>query len=355
MVSWLTRNRFSPIGVDVGSRSVKLVQFNADYTRLMDAAVWDVSTDGEPLTDSQRCQQLAEAICKARVGRNFRGSDAVLCLTGGELFLQNVRLPKADAAHMTRLVRQEVGSRLPFSVEEAELQFLDAAEVRQGDAALREVIVMACHRPALERTLEVVEQAGMKPLAVDVEPAALLRSCLRQFRRDEDRNQRTLLVHIGFSRTAVLIAQGEQLLFIKYLDVGGRQMDEAVSRHLNMDLQAASALRRHNGDRRSDQQDPEIAHSVSDAVRPILERLLAELAMCVRYHSVTFRGQPVARLVLGGGEATPQMLEPLGSRLDLKCELSEPLRGFQTSAANRRAGQWDVAAGLALRQPGNES
>jgi type IV pilus assembly protein PilM len=116
-----------------------------------------------------------------------------------------------------------------------------------------------------------------------------------------------------------------------------------------MDLQEATALRRHSGDRRADMQDPEIARSLSLAVRPPLERLAGELAMCVRYHSVTVRGPPIVRLVLGGGEATQQVLETIGKQLELPCELSDPFRSFPTVPNLGRKGQWDVAAGLAMR------
>ena len=112
----------------------------------------------------------------------------------------------------------------------------------------------------------------------------------------------------------------------------------------------ASALRRHNGDRRSDRQDSEIARSVSEATRPLVERLANELSKCVRYHSVTFRGSPLTRLVLSGGEATQQLLDLLSKRLGLQADLSDSLRMYPTRASNSRQGQWDVAIGLALKQ-----
>jgi type IV pilus assembly protein PilM len=71
--------------------------------------------------------------------------------------------------------------------------------------------------------------------------------------------------------------------------------------------------------------------------------------MCIRYHSVTFRGQPIVRLVLTGGEATQQLLDGLGRQLDLKCELSDPFRTLPSSPNLGRPGQWDVATGLAMR------
>ena len=116
-----------------------------------------------------------------------------------------------------------------------------------------------------------------------------------------------------------------------------------------MGFNEASALRRQNGDRRADRQDPEIARSVTRAIRPELDGLLAELSMCIRYHSVTFRGQPLARLVLSGGEASEELLESLSIRLGIKCELSDPFRDYPNPANCSRPGQWDVATGLALR------
>jgi len=71
--------------------------------------------------------------------------------------------------------------------------------------------------------------------------------------------------------------------------------------------------------------------------------------MCVRYHSVTFRGKPLQRLVLGGGEASEQLLEALNKRIGLEGELSDPFRMYPRAGVTGRTGQWDVAAGLALR------
>src|SRR5690606_31004798 len=130
--------------------------------------------------------------------------------------------------------------RIPFNVSEAEIRFLEASDVRQGDATLREVIVFACHRPVFERVLKSVEDAGLHPIAVDVQSNAMIRAYIRQFRRDEDRQQRAMLVHIGNSGTAVVIVNGDETLLMKYLPIGGRDFDEAVASHLQMEPSEAA-------------------------------------------------------------------------------------------------------------------
>ncbi len=353
MIRPFQARRAGPIGVDLGTRCVKLIQFNAERTRVIEAVRWDLSGESPPEPEAH-WQELGVALRQAREGRNFRGRETVVCLGTPELFVQNVRVAKSPGGELDNLVRQEASGRVPFPAAEAEIRYVEAGDVRHGEASKREVIVMACHRPTLDRLLDIVSAAGLRPVAVDAEPAALLRCYVQQFRRDEDQQQRGMFVHVGASSTVVVIARGPDALFIKYIDVGGRQMDEAVARHLDMSLPEATTLRRHHGDRRVDQQDPDVARSVAEAIRPVVERLASELAMCSRYHSVTFRGQPLARIVVSGGEATPALVDAIGPRLDAKCELGDPLRSYEITAQAGRKGQWDVAAGLALREPGTD-
>lgn len=349
MIGLFTKKKLSPIGLDLGTRSVKLVQLNQDRTRVVEAARWDLPLDVLP-GDEGYSDRLIEAIGQAREGRRFRGREVVLCLGWRQLSVQNLRVPKpAAGVSLEPIVRQEVESRLPFPTAEAELRFLETADVRQGDAVRREVIVMACHRPVLDQTMRIIDAAGLRPVAVEVEPAALLRCYHLQYRRGEDQHQRSIYVHVGHGSTVVIIAQGAEVLFVKYIELGGKHFDEGVARHLQMSLADAWALRRHNGDRRTDQQDPEVARSVVESIRPLVDKLVSEVSLCVRYHSVTFRGRPLTRLVLAGGEATQALVDTLAAKIDIKCELGDPLRSFEHGVLPGRKGQWDVALGLALR------
>lgn len=346
MVGWLGKSRYGPIGVDVGSRSVKLLQFNADRSRVCDAVRWDLPGDKPDRNDDS----VAEAIQRAREGHNFHGRQAVFCLGAGDLFVQNIRVPQASGPELHKVVWAEAAGRLPFAREEAEVRFVEAADVRQGDSVRREVILLACRHQVVDRIVALAERVGLTPAAIDAEPNALLRCYAKQFRRGQDQEQRQAFVDVGGSLTTVVIGHGSSAMFIKYLDVGGNHMDEAVARQLKMRMPEAAALRRHNGDRRADQRDPEIARGVAESIRPVLDRLANELSLCLRYYSVTFRGQPLARVVLGGGESSQALVDWLAPKLDTPCELGNPLRSYETPSLPGRQGQWGVAAGLALRE-----
>jgi type IV pilus assembly protein PilM len=346
MIQVLTRHRCSPIGVDIGSRSIKMVQLSHDRSTIVDSSRWEWHAPQQDGDIAKFRESRIEALKSAYDGRSFRGRNAIVCLTDRHLFLQNIRVPKQEGPALDRAVQQEIASRIPFPLEETEIRFWEAADIRLGESLLREIIVFAAHRQLLSEFLQDIVSAGLRPVAVDVEPAALLRSYSAQFRRDDERAQRALIVHIGYSSTAVIVAQNDDALFVKYIELGGRQMDEAVSRALNMDISEANALRR----RDDDGIDPEITRSLAEAVRPVAEKLIREVSLCVRYHSVTFRGKPLERLLVGGGEGSTMIVNWLSERLGMPAEVSDPFRRLENRTERGRGGQWDVAAGLALRE-----
>ncbi|NIL99025.1 MAG: type IV pilus assembly protein PilM [Planctomycetales bacterium] len=348
MISFASK-RYSPIGVDIGTSSIKLVQMSRDRKTVAQAARWDLL--GHP-TDRNAARQpdmVLDALSKGLDSRRFYGREAVVCLGAADLFIQNIRVASSPDIDLANVVRQEAQGKLPFPLDEAELRYLEAADVRHGDSMRREIVLMACHRDQLKAFLQPIVDVGLRPIAVDVEPVALVRSYASQFRRSHDQNCCSMLVNIGAGESLVVIAQGEAPLFVKYLDVGGRQMDEAVSRCLGMDPAAAGMLRMHNGDRRRDQQDPEMITAIQQALRPVCDRICSELSLCVRYYGVTFRQQGLSRVIISGGEASEELVDWLGRRLGLPCQLGDPFRGLNDRGETRRRSQWSIATGLALR------
>ncbi len=275
----------------------------------------------------------------------------VVCLGARELFVQNIRVPKLSGDALEKTVVQEVSSRIPFSAAEAEVRFLEAEDVRQGDAVKREIVVLACHRPVLERALAVVERAGLRPVAVDVEPVALVRCYARQYRREEDRQQRSVFVHVGATNTAVVIARGDDALFVKYIDVGGKHLDDAVVEHLKMNATEASSVRRHNGDRRADQQDAEVARERVGGSASC-DRSPGTRAFVV--HPLLQRDVPRPTPFAAGPDRRRGSVNrsSTGSSRGWNCAANWASRceAYEPHPVTGRKSQWDVATGLALRQ-----
>ena len=91
-----------------------------------------------------------------------------------------------------------------------------------------------------------------------------------------------------------------------------------------------------------------VAASVYDTTRGVLETLCRELSLCLRYYSVTFRGQrPSLVRVVGGGANDPTIVQILAAGLSIPVERGLPL------ASLHHAERIHVLGGhvFAFRQP----
>ena len=96
--------------------------------------------------------------------------------------------------------------------------------------------------------------------------------------------------------------------------------------------------------------------TLHDAVRAEIEMLGKEIALCLRYCSVTFRGLRPEEITLTGGQAhDPAVVNLLSEHLNLPCRVGLPLKGIDLSSvdlgSDRRAtlAEWALCAGLAAR------
>jgi type IV pilus assembly protein PilM len=195
-----------------------------------------------------------------------------------------------------------------------------------------------------------------------VEACAVYRSQERFIRRREDEQEVNILVDVGHRRSTVVIGRGRDISFIKPIEIGSLHLHEAVGKKLGITLDEARALRRRlieaaPGPGMSLDQvrrDP-VRQAVFDGTRSVMEQLGREIALCLRYYSVTFRGQRPGKLrVLGGEAADPLLLGVLNSSLSVPVEAGRPLFSVDTSRmdAPDRMGfmsEWALAFGLGLK------
>lgn len=339
---------YGPIGVDLGSRSLKLAQLSADGTTLVEAVRWSRPQETAGMSEEDWVQETVAGLKQALSKGRFHGRKAVFCVSAADLITQNIRVADGGRESLSAWVAEECESRLGLSQEQTEVRYLDVGPVRQGEAVRREVIVLATRRNVTERLVRIAEAAGLDLCGIEAEPMALLRCRLRRFRREEDRYDPKMFVNMGYRLTQIMIVRDRQPAFLKNVPVTGKELDAAVCQNLQLRPEVGHGLRRNYGDRRASHRDPEVMRSVQHAIRPLLERLASEVAMAVRYFSVTFRGEPPTTVILGGSEADDLVRDFLGQQLHAAVELSDPLRPFEVRCRVTQPLQWETALGLAL-------
>ncbi len=362
MLGFLSKNKGGPIGIDIGSGGVRMLQLAAASGKVSVAAAasYEFGEHGSEAGDGLRRRQLAtQAVGELLKTGGFEGRRVVSCLRTDELGIKNVRLPRMPDSELDSAVLWEARERFEFDVAPDRVHYIRAGEVRQGTDIRDEIILIAVAEDTVRQHLEMLSEMQLQPVHIDAEPTALFRAYQRYLRRVEDENAVNVLVDIGLGSTKVVVARGATIVLVKHIDIGGRKFNESIARGLGLDYAEAAGLRRkhaHPNRVANEGSDEKVEWSIHDAVRGPVESLAREISLCLRYCSVTFRGLRPSAITLTGGEAhDPAMAKLLRECLDCDCLVGEPLRGVGISGVDlgedRRGvlAEWSVTTGLALR------
>ncbi len=383
----MKKRNVGPIGLDIGHDSVKMLQLEQTNNHFRVTAAGRVRLDPEKTEDpAVRREAIIEAIANLIQNGNFHGHEVVSCVPGGQLKITNIRLNEGEDFAVHDVIVKEMQRRFGLEPGVDAIDYLAAGTVRQGDDTKNEYIVFGCDDATLRDHIDILEQAKVQPVAIDVMPNALYRSFERTLRRQEDRERTVVFVDLGSRFTSVVFGRGCEINFVKQIPMGGHSFNEQIASKLNISPGQAAMLRERlqkerqdprssNGpaqrDGASDEQDqPHAAAAVAteieidantrqmviSALDSAAAELAKEVALCFRYYTVTFRGKRVEKVHLTGGEAYEKILvNVLRRQLPAEVDVARPLRGFDMSEI-RFDGckrdclcEWAVPVGLALR------
>ncbi len=361
-----------PIGVDIGTDSVKMLQLQKEGEELTVRACARWKVPAAARHDPQRRDELTAAAIKdmSRAGA-FHGSKVVTAAPCSRLGIKNVRMPQLAPDELTEAVKWEATERFTFEVSPDRLKYLRAGEIRQGADSQYEIIMLAAGQDIIDSRLAIFKAAALSVEHIDAEPVALFRSFGRILRRQADKEVASVVMDIGEESTRIIIARGPQIVFIKNIDIAGHRFTEAVAKQLNLSFDEAAELREmvakeHTRSTKdgsqadqageSSQVSESVSWTIHDAERGEAEALSREIALCLRYCAVTFRGlQPKSITVAGGQAYAPSVMQLLAEQLSVECVVGQPLRGVNVSQvefANNQDGmlaEWALCAGLAMR------
>jgi Tfp pilus assembly PilM family ATPase len=245
-------------------------------------------------------------------------SDTVVTCTGGrQVFMTQVKQKELPRAEMKKALRNEIRKNLAFdsAASSIDYQIMESKSVDKGSFPL--VTVTAVARAAVERQVDLLGKAGLRPSVVDVLPAAVCNAFWVGRSVGESRNAAVML-HLSPDTGTLVIDGGRASFFTR-----------------NISFAAAAVF----GDAPAPQADR----------AQQLEILTDEFRRSLSYYSSTYGIGDFDYLYLVGTWAQNEELrslfrDTLGFSLDAATLLER-----MNSAAKAPAGKFDVAIALAIR------
>jgi len=367
-----------PIGLDIGHNSIKMIQLLMNGRQISVIAAEKARIDSGINGDGQKRRSFViSAIRKMLEKGNFHRRNVISCLPNDGLKITSLRLAEAQSDEIEQTLKKEVAQRFGLDPDEDAMKYVVAGNVHQGDEIKNELILFAADNEMVKSHIEMLEEAGLRPVSIDTIPCALFRSFERSLRRHEDKERTVVFVDVGSRFTTVVFGRGGEISFVKQIPVGGERFNEEIAAKLGINISEAEMLREALQMEKSlsapkpepveqaaadneQKMDASTRQAIVDAVSVVAEELTREISLCLRYYTVTFRGKRVGRAFFTGGGAYEYiLLDVLRRQLAVEIEVAQPLKGFDMSSERKnlnfdsdRRGflcEWTVAVGLSLK------
>lgn len=231
-----------PVAIDFGSSGLKVLQLGPGPTPTLEAA-GIVATPEELQGDPNKriAHQLGE-LPKLVKELGLKGRRAICSIPSSQTFCKHMQIQPEVGMEMGLLVSGAVSAQLGCAPEALLCRHVEVGAAL-GGTGKSEVIALAAGRGLVQKLMDGLRAAKLELVGMHPEYVALLHCFGHITRRESDGELTSLYIDLGAGGTRLAIAQGSRLVFAKQIHIGGRALDELVSKQLSCGLAEANRQR----------------------------------------------------------------------------------------------------------------
>lgn len=347
------------LGIDIGSSAVKLVELKESKKGYKLTALGMVYIPPETIVDGavMNAPVLSEKIQELMAQQKGKVKDCVSAVSGHAVILKKVPFPASITdEELAEEIKIEAGNYIPHDLDEVYMDYARLDPAGGGDQA--EVILAAVKRDHMNEYINVLKDAGLNPVIMDISAFAL--ENMFETNYDADGAEVLALVNIGASITNLNIVRGGASLFTRDMNVGGEMYTEEIQKALNVSYEEATAMKMGGDDTGAG--DEVIPQEVSDIIRSVSEQIAGEVTKSLDFFMTTSADTSISKIYLTGGCSRLQGLDKvIEDKTGYPVELINPFNRIEASAKQfpadelaKMAPSMAIAVGLALRRPGDK-
>lgn len=231
------------IGLDIGTSAVKMVVLKEQIKGYSLQALGYEPLPPEAIVDGAIMDSaiVIEAIQKIVKDQKIRKKNVALSVSGHAVIVKKITLPKMSQEELDESILWEAEQYIPFDIEDVNIDF-HIIEDRNVGGNEMEVILVAAKKDKVNDYTNLVRQAGLIPMVVDVDGFAIGNQYEVNYNIEPDRV--IALIDIGAGVMNINIMQGQQHMLYRDISMGGNQFSDAIQKELNVTYQQAEEIKR---------------------------------------------------------------------------------------------------------------
>jgi type IV pilus assembly protein PilM len=341
------------IGLDIGSsyiKAVKLKESKGGYELELcnlHSLPPELIVDGSIIDSLRLVDSLKDMIKSAGI----KAKNAAISISGhSSVIIKRISLPEMSEEELSESIKFEAEQYVPFDIEDVNLDFQIIGP--KDEPGQMDVILVAVKKDIINEYIQVVKEAGLTPIVVDIDSFALENMYGINYEIEPGKN--VALLNIGASTINMSILKGGISIFTRDSSLGSNLHTEALQREFNITYELAEKLKQGEP---VENVSPENANAVIEAAS---EEILSEISRSIDYYRSTTVHEDIAEVILSGGCALiKNFTSMITERTGIETKIAEPFRNIRIPKKSDAAyiegiaPMMAVAVGLALRSQGD--
>ena len=345
----------SVIGLDIGSSTVKVIEI-AQKSR---DKGFELRGLGQAVLPSEAIVQgaflnssaIVDAIREAVENGKIKGKDVAAAVSGHSVIVKRVNLPHMSREELEDQIQWEAEQYIPFDVNEVNLDFQILAN-NEGEGQM-DVLLVAAKKDLIDDYVQVIQEAGLNPVAIDVAGFAVQNAYEVNYEQDPDAV--TALVNIGAQVVNINVLQNGIPAFTRDIMTGGAQYTEEIQKALSVSFDEAEAIKL--GSPGGGEAQEVIPQEVEQALSSVSDTVIGEISRSLDFFTATSADARISKVILSGGASQISgFVAAFADRTGIDTSLMNPLahmlpsKGFDAEYLEKMAPLLSVGIGLASRR-----
>ncbi len=284
------------LGLDLSDISVKIVELEKKskgfavigYNRV------DIPRGimvNDVIMDEASLQKFLHNIFHSVTYGHLRTKNIVASVPESKAFVRVIQIPKMPEEQAAAAVPFEAEQFIPMPLEQV---YLDWQIIAEHDEKL-DVLVTAAPRDYIDNFLRVFKNAGLQPIAFEVESAACVRSLLKP--EDSGKTRPTLILDFGTFRTSLITVEHGSLEYTLSVPISGNSLTQSLVKALGVKEDEAEKIKREIGlDESKEHQN------VRTALASVIDSLVVEIVNSIKFHD-EHSANHISQIILCGGSS----------------------------------------------------
>jgi len=339
------------LGLDLGSHSIKAARLSRKKGKYYLRKFGHVNIPVNTVVDGSimNTYEMNDAIKTLLAKEHLKDRYCSISISGHGIISRIINIPRVSDSDFSNALRIEAETHVPHDISEI---FYDGIRTNVVEENKERVILIAARQDLVEDFIQVVYEANVKPMSVEIDSSALAN--IFEVNYPEEKERTIAILNIGASKINVVVVSKGVLSFFRSVATGGNHITEEISKRLKVGFQQAESLK--SGDESSD--DSILPHEVETVVRDAAKSMVADVNRVFDYYSNLSPDDSISKVfVTGGTTKSHTFLSVLKSELDMPIEKLNPFKElavpgqlFTEDELENYAHVASVSLGLALRR-----